>query len=334
VSRVDLDAYVISHGQEWSRLEQLSKQSRLSGAESDELVERYQQVATHLSVIRTAAPDPALVAYLSSVLARARSRSVGTRVTTWRNAGRFFTETFPAALYRLRWWWIGCLVANVAVTAVMMGWLLDHPTAEQSLLTPKQVDQLVKHQFADYYSTYASSHFALQVWVNNAWVTALCLALGILGVPVVLLLFNNIANLAVIGAIMIRHGQAGHFWGLILPHGMLELTAVFVAGGVGLNLFWSWVEPGALTRSQSVAREGRTAATVALGLVLVLMISGSIEGFVTPSGLPTWGRILIGALAEVAFLTYVFTLGRAAHARGRTGDVDQALLEDRVATAG
>lgn len=330
---MDLDAYVIAHGHEWDRLDRLSRQTQLSGAESDELVERYQQVATHLSVIRTSAPDAALVSYLSSMLARARSRSVGTRVTTWRSAGRFFAEVFPAALYRLRWWWIGCLVANVVVIAVMMLWLLNNPTAEQSLLSPQEIDQLVDHDFEDYYSTYASSHFALQVWINNAWVSALCLALGILGFPVVLLLYYNITNLAVIGAIMTQHDHAGHFWGLILPHGMLELTAVFVAGGVGIRLFWSWIEPGPRTRTQSVAREGRTAATVALGLVVVLLVSGIIEGFVTPSGLPTWGRITVGALAEVAFLAYVFVLGRAAHARGQTGDIDDALLEDRVATA-
>lgn len=331
---MDLDAYVIAHRHEWDRLEELSRRRRLSGAESDELVERYQQVATHLSVVRTSAPDASVVAYLSSMLARARGRAVGTRVTSWRNVGHFFTDAFPAALYRLRRWWIGCLLANVAVVAVMMLWLLQHPAAEQSLMSPEEIDQLVNHDFEDYYSTYASSHFALQVWINNAWVTALCLALGILGAPVIYLLFNNVANLAVIGAIMTQHGHAGHFWGLILPHGMLELTAVFVAGGVGLRLFWAWIEPGALTRSQSVAREGRTAGTIALGLVVVLMISGAIEGFVTPSPLATWGRVAIGAIAELAFLAYVFVLGRAAVQRGETGDIDAALLEDRVATAG
>lgn len=330
---MDLDAYVIAHRHEWDRLDELSRRRRLSGLESDELVERYQQVATHLSVVRTSAPDASVVAYLSSILARARSRAVGTRVMTWRGVQRFFVDAFPAALYRLRRWWIGCLLANVALTAVMILWLLQHPAAEQTLMSPQEIDQLVSHDFEDYYSTYASSHFALQVWVNNAWVTALCLALGILGAPVVYLLFNNIANLAVIGAIMIRHDHGAHFWGLILPHGMLELTAVFVAGGVGLKLFWSWVEPGSRTRTQSVAREGRTAATIALGLVVVLLISGAIEGFVTPSPLATWGRIAIGAIAEIAFLAYVFILGRAASQRGETGDVDESLLEDRVATA-
>ncbi|GAA1156265.1 stage II sporulation protein M [Nocardioides aquiterrae] len=329
---MDLDAYVAAHASEWQRLEALTRKRRLSGAEADELVERYQQVATHLSVVRTSAPDPSLVAHLSSLLSRARNRAAGTRTSTWRGVRTFFAERFPAALYRLRWWWLGTLAGSAAVTAVMMLWLLHHPNVEQSLLSPREVDQLVDHDFENYYSEYAASHFAAQVWVNNAWVTALCLALGVLGLPVVYLLFSNLVNLAIIGSIMTRHGHAGHFWGLILPHGMLELTAVFVAGGVGLRLFWSWVEPGALTRTQSLAREGRTAGTVALGLVAVLFVSGCIEAFVTPSPLPTWARIAIGALAETVFLAYVFVLGRQAFLRGQTGDLDEALLEDRVAT--
>ena len=147
------------------------------------------------------------------------------------------------------------------------------------------------------------------------------------------LLFSNISNLAIIGSIMLRNDHGGHFFGLILPHGLLELTAVFVAAGVGLRLFWSWVEPGALSRTQSVAREGRTAGTVALGLVAVLFVSGVIEAFVTPSSLPTAARVGIGILAELCFFAYVFVLGRAAFRRGHTGDIDAALLEDKVASA-
>jgi len=327
---VDLDAYVHAHLHEWERLESLVRVSRLSGRESDELIELYQRVATHLSVVRTSSPDQEMVAYLSSLLSQARNRAGGTRTASWQGVARFFTERFPAALYRLRWWWLGCLAGNVVVTAVMILWLLDNPAVEQSLLSPAEVDALVEEDFESYYSEYAAGEFAAQVWINNAWVAALCLALGILGAPVVYVLFNNIANLAVIGSIMHRNDHGQHFWGLLLPHGLLELTAVFVAGGVGLRLFWSWVEPGALTRAQSIAREGRTAGTVALGLVVVLFVSGLIEGFVTPSSLPTWARVGIGVLAEVVFLAYVFVLGRAAVRRGHTGDLDASMLEDRV----
>jgi len=330
---VDLDAYVEAHHHEWQRLEELTGRRRLSGAEADELMDGYQRVATHLSVVRSQAPDGALVAYLSSLLGRARLRSVGTRSASWRGVRHFFTARFPAALYRLRWWWLGTMLANMVVTGVMMVWLLEHPRVEQTLLSEEAVDKLVNHDFENYYSENPASHFATQVWVNNAWVAALCIALGVLGLPVLYLLFQNVANLAVIGAIMTRHGHAGHFWGLILPHGLLELTAVFVAGGVGLRLFWSWVEPGPMSRTQAMAREGRTAGTVVLGLVAVLLVSGIIEAFVTPSPLPTWARVGIGVLAEVVFFAYVFGLGRAAYQRGETGDVDSRLLEDRVASA-
>ena len=96
---------------------------------------------------------------------------------------------------------------------------------------------------------------------------------------------------------------------------------MFVAGGVGLRLFWSWVEPGAMGRVESFAKEGRTAIAVALGLFAVLFVSGAIEGFVTPSGLPTWARIGIGIVVESLFLAYVFVVGRAAAQGGATGDV-------------
>jgi uncharacterized membrane protein SpoIIM required for sporulation len=330
---VDIDAFVAAHAPQWQRLEALSRRRRLRGREADELVELYQASATHLSVIRSSAPDAALVAYLSSVLARARTRTTGTRTTSWRDVGGFLTTTFPAALYRLRWWWLGTLAANVALGAVMMWWLVRHPGVQSSLIPPAEADRLVNVDFEHYYSEFAASHFAAQVWTNNAWVAALCIAFGVLGLPVLWLLFQNLLNVSVIGALMITHHRGSLFFGLILPHGLLELTAVFVAAGVGLRLFWSWVEPGPRTRGRSLAHEGRTAAGVALGLVLVLLVSGVIEAFVTPSGLPTWARIGIGVTAEAAFFGYVFTLGRRAFLAGHTGDAAPGMLEDEVATA-
>jgi uncharacterized membrane protein SpoIIM required for sporulation len=330
---VDIDAFVAAHSGRWARLEQLSRRRQLSGVEADELVDGYQEVATHLSVVRSSAPDAALVAYLSSLLARARTRTTGTRTTSWREVGTFLGATFPAALYRTRRWWLATLAVNVAVATVVVLWLLDHPGLESSLISPEDADRLVGSGFEGYYSQYAASHFAAQVWTNNAWVAALCIALGVLGAPVVYLLLTNILNVAVIGALMIQHGRGALFFGLILPHGLLELTAVFVAAGVGLRLFWSWVEPGSRTRAQSLAHEGRSAAGVALGLVLVLLVSGLIEAFVTPSGLPTWARISIGVLAEAVFFGYVAGPGRRAFRAGHTGDTPADALEDRVATA-
>ncbi|KQU69314.1 hypothetical protein ASD62_15735 [Phycicoccus sp. Root563] len=327
---MDLDAFVAAHRGDWERLEELTRQRRLDGAEADEILDRYQRVATHLSMIRSTAPDASLVGYLSMLLARARTRSAGTRTASWADLGRFFAVSFPAALYRLRWWWITTLVVNVVLAVVMGWWLLDHPRIESSMASPEQIRQLVNNDFEGYYSEFAATSFALHVWTNNFWLSAVCIALGVFCIPVVFMLAGNMLNLAVIGSIMVRHDRAGLFFGLILPHGMLELTCLFVAAGVGLRLFWTWVSPGARTRVRALAEEGRAALGVALGLVVLLLLTGLIEAFVTPSGLPTWARVGIGVTVEAAFFTYVFTVGRWAHHRGETGDVAEA---DRGAMA-
>jgi uncharacterized membrane protein SpoIIM required for sporulation len=318
---VDLDAFVAAHHDEWSRLEHLARHGSSSGAEADEILDLYQRVATHLSVVRSSAPDPSLVTYLSLLLARARTRSAGTRSVSWSDLGAFFTQTFPAALYRTRVWWIATALVNVALAGVIGWWFLAHPQFESSLMSAAEIDRLVNTDFEHYYSEFAATNFAALVWTHNAWLTAICIALGVLGVPVVYLLFENVLNLGFVGALMINHDRGGLFFGLILPHGLLELTAVFIAGATGLRLFWSWIDPGPRTRSRALAAEGRSAMAVALGLVVVLAVSGVVEAFVTPSSLPTWARISIGVLVEVAFLTYVFTVGRWAFQRGATGDV-------------
>ena len=110
---MDLDAYVGARGPRWARLEQLVGQRRLSGAEGDELLDLYQQVSTDLSVVRSASPDPSVVTYLSLLLTRARLSMVGARTSTWTDLLRFFSHTFPGALYRTRWWWLTCALLNV-----------------------------------------------------------------------------------------------------------------------------------------------------------------------------------------------------------------------------
>jgi len=114
------------------------------------------------------------------------------------------------------------------------------------------------------------------------------------------------------------------FFGLILPHGLLEMTAVFVAGGVGLKLGWTIISPGDRTRMRALGEEARAAIAVVLGLVVVLFVSGLIEGFVTGWVHVTWQRIGIGVVAEALFVLYVFTVGRRAYLAGETGDIKNA----------
>ncbi len=321
---MDVEAFAAAHRAEWDRLDDLVRQRRsLSGAEVDELVRLYQRAATHLSAVRSAGHDPALAARLSTLVARARSAVTGSHVASWSVIGRFVTVGFPAAAYRARWWWLASAAGSILLGVLVAWWIARSPYVQARLLPPAEARQFVNQQFQGYYSQYAASSFAARVWTNNAWVAAESLIFGILlGLPTVFVLLENAVNGGVDGGYMFAHGKGGLFFGLILPHGMLELSAVFLAAAAGLRLGWCIVDPGARTRATALAEEGRAAMTIALGLIAVLLVSGAIEAFVTPSPLPTWARILIGAAAEATFLGYVLVLGRRAVLAGQTADIE------------
>ncbi|MFF4775647.1 stage II sporulation protein M [Microtetraspora fusca] len=323
---MDIDAFVAAHRPTWDRLEDLvRRRRRLAGPEVDELVELYQRVATHLSVVRSASTDAVVVGRLSSLVARARSAVTGAHTPAWREAVRFFTVSFPVVAYRARRWWLGAALASLVVAYVMGAWVAGNPDVQAAVGTPEEIRRLVDHDFADYYSENPATSFAGQVWVNNAWVSAqVIISAVLLGLPIPYILWQNAANVGLIGGLMTAYDKADVFWGLILPHGLLELTAVFLAAGVGLRLGWTVIDPGPRRRGEALAEQGRAVMSVALGLVVVLLVSGLIEAGVTPSGLPTWARIGIGVLAEVLFLVYVAVFGRRAARAGETGDIEHA----------
>ncbi|MFR9753371.1 stage II sporulation protein M [Nocardia sp. 004] len=320
---MDVDAYSVAHREAWARLDYLSTRRKLTGQEADELVLRYRRTSQQLARLQSHSPDPELIAGLSALLARARGRILGTRTGTSAQLGQFFGHHFPAALYLARMWWVGVATAFLLTSTGLAIWVDQFDSARGVLGIPADTAYLTAPggAFETYYSEHPQDAFAAQVWTNNAWVSAIALFTGVLVLPAVYLLFMNALNFGVTAGLMADAGRLDSFFGFVLPHGTLELTAVFVAGGVGLRLGWTLIDPGRLSRMDAVAQQGRAAATVALGLVGVLLICGLLEGFVTPSSLPTPIRIAIGFIAEALFLAYVFGTGRRAALEKLRGNV-------------
>jgi uncharacterized membrane protein SpoIIM required for sporulation len=331
---VDVDAFVAAHSADWRRLDQLVQHSRkLTGAEIDEMVELYQRAGTHLSLIRSTSPDPALVGQLSARVARARAAVTGSHAPLWRDIVRLLTVSFPATAYRARWWWLGATLGSLALALLVGFWVAGDPQVQAAIGAPEEIRRIVEKDFANYYTEYDSASFTFRVWTNNVWVAAQSLIFGILlGIPVLYVLFQNSLNVGVIGGLMFAHDKGDIFLGLILPHGLLELTAVFLAAATGLRLGWTVIDPGPRRRVQALAEEGRAAISIALGMIPVLLISGLIEGFVTGYVHTTWLRIGIGVVAEVVFLAYVIVLGRRAVRAGQLGDAE--LRPDVAPSAG
>jgi uncharacterized membrane protein SpoIIM required for sporulation len=319
---VDLDALRAAREGEWARLDALAANRRLDGPGTDELILRYQDAAADLSAITTTAGSVQIGDRLSVSLSRARMRFTGTGRNVVSQLPAFFVLQLPAALHRVRWWTLWIAVASVAVAVAYGTWSANSPDVQSVLGQNADLKRLVDHDFTAYYSDNPAASFTSQVWTNNAFIAAQCIAFGILGVYVPAVLLQNAMNVGLTGGILIGYGHADTFFLYIAPHGMLELTSVFVAGAAGMRVFWAWVAPGARTRGQALAEDGRALFIIAVGLTISLFVSGVLEGFVTPSHLPWPIKIGLGALALAAFLFYMLFVGGRAVRAGETGDLD------------
>lgn len=322
---MDIDRFIARNQPTWQRLDALTARARrgvrsLAPGELDELVQLYQRTSAHLSHARTYYGDAALTRRLTSLVAAASGVIYGKRARTLRAVGRFFTSTFPAAVWSSRRF-VLVAAAFMFVPALALGaWLSTSDRALDAAVPEATQQALLESEFEDYYSSAPAAQFSTEVLINNIQVSMAAFAAGVvLCAGSAYILATNGAYVGIAGGLFVSAGQGGKFFGLILPHGLLELTAIVIAGAAGMRLGWAFIAPGDRTRTEAMADEGRRSVVVVLGLAVAFVVAGIIEAFVTPSGLPTVARVGFGAAVETAFVAYVVVQGRAAVAQGITG---------------
>jgi len=322
---MDIDRFLAANQPAWDRLSALCTTAergvrRLDAAQLDELVRLYQRASSHLSYAQTYFTDQAVISRLTSLVGRAHAVVYGSRRWSLLPLGRFFTTTFPAAVWNARRFIVVSALIFFVPALVLGVWLAHSPRAIDAIGSAALRQTYINHDFKSYYSSQPSAQFAAKVQTNNIIVAFIAFAGGIAGcVLTVVAIAQNGAQLGMAGGLFANAHKLPEFFGLILPHGMLELTSVVIAGAAGLRLGWALISPGDQTRAAAVAAEGLRSVTIVAGLILTFLIAGTIEGFVAGSTLSTPVRISIGAVVEVAFILYVVVLGRAAAAKGLTG---------------
>ncbi|GAA4265334.1 stage II sporulation protein M [Frondihabitans peucedani] len=320
---MDLDAYTKQHSSDWAELDALSKRRRFSGTEADRLIELYQSGAAQLSTIKSSAGSTATGERLSLSLSRARLRFTGAGRNVAAQIPAFFAVQLPAALYRVRWVTLAVAAVTIVVATLFAVWAASNPAVLANFGSAEFRKQFATRDFVDYYSDNPPSSFTGQVWTNNAFIAAQSIAFGITGLYVPYLLLQNAQNVGLSAGVLTDEGRLKYFFLYIAPHGQLELYSLFVAMAAGLMIFWAWIAPGARTRGQALAEDGRALISIAIGTLISLLVSGVIEGFVTRQPWPWAVKIGIGTVALAAFVVYQWVVGGRAHRAGQTGDLDE-----------
>ena len=152
--------------------------------------------------------------------------------------------------------------------------------------------------------------FSIEIFVNNIRVTFLAFAGGITAglVTVAALLYNGML-IGVIGGLAVAAGNADPFLQLVVPHGVLELSCIVVAGAAGLRMGWAVVDPGRRRRGAALVAEARPAVELAMGTALWLVVAGLVEGYLTPAGLGPGWNYGVGIALGVVFWGLVWWRG-------------------------
>jgi uncharacterized membrane protein SpoIIM required for sporulation len=321
---MDLDRYVTLNRPQWQRLADLTKEVRrrpkaLSPSEVDEFIGLYRRVSSQLSFARSHYQDPTLTAELNHTIGMANAALYQRTASPIAGLRRFFSVSFPAAVWHLRRTISVAALLFFVPAIVVAVWLSSSERALDVAAPEATRAAYVNEDFENYYSSEPASQFATEVLINNIQVSFLAFALGaFLCIGTVYVLVFNGFVLGGAWAVFIVAGQQSKFFGLILPHGLLEITSILVAGAAGLSMGWAIISPGDRTRAAAFTAEARRSIVIVLGLMLAFIVAGLIEGFITP-GLSTAPRVTIGVVVELLFVSYVVAFGRRAESLGFTG---------------
>jgi uncharacterized membrane protein SpoIIM required for sporulation len=296
----------------WARLELLvdrSKRGGISALDHRELQELgllYRQTASDLATVREDVTSNQLAFYLNQLLGRAHNLIYMGHKQKISGLVRFYTQTYPQVFREtFRQTFLAFLIFIVTAVASWAVTIHD-PTFAHRLLGPQMMETIEKREMWTQSIVTIKPLAASTIMTNNLSVSFATFALGITaGIGTIWMMVVNGMLLGVIGAATWQAGMALQLWSFVAPHGVLELPAIFIAGGAGLEITRGMLFPGLLPRRESLARAGGRAARLVLGIVPMLVVAGIIEGFVSPSGIATPLKFLLAAVLFAALATYL-----------------------------
>jgi uncharacterized membrane protein SpoIIM required for sporulation len=314
------DRFINERKGAWQRLEELLRLldemslRRLHREEVRELGRIYRRTSSDLAIARAESRDPRLVNYLNSLVIRAHGRIYRTEAMEGgKQLRKFFLRDFPRT-FRRTWRYTAvafafCLAFGVA------GFFQTWRDAEFSELCGISAEWRAKNTDAQRHwwleANKANQVAGAGIMTNNIQVMFYAFAFGaMLGVGTLLVMAFNGLSIGAVLALTYRAGFGNDLVTFMVGHGVIELTCIFIAGGAGLLVGTAILAPGDLSRFDALRLRGREAIHLIIGCVPLLVVAGTIEGFISPAPIAPAFKFATAAVTGVALYSYLLLGGR------------------------
>lgn len=308
---MDYRTFVQRHRQDWRRLEELidllhKNRKKWTTKHVDEFQRLYQKATQHLATSQTYFPSEETTDYLNGLVSKAHNMLYQEQTSNWKQLKQMFGSSFIHLLGE-QWKFVlismllFCLGGIAAFSAVY-----QDPMSLYSILPEEMAQSVDPSQLGEQDGAVDSPVMSAEILTNNIQVAFLAFAGGVtFGLLTVYLLIYNGIIVGALAALFMTHGKAYDFWAYIVPHGMIELTAIFIAGGAGLLMGYKLWVPGERTRSYQLKKYAYRSVLLLIGTLPLFIIAGVVEGYITPSSLPLEAKYVFAFVTVIGLMLYI-----------------------------
>jgi uncharacterized membrane protein SpoIIM required for sporulation len=316
-----LERFAGERQDDWARLEALVSRAQgsnirsLSSDDLEELSRLYRLAASDLARARRDFPGERVVSYLNRLVSSSYAVVYSTAGISWRDVGRWFASGFPRLFRETSGYFLVAALIFFGTGILSFLATLSYLPTAQVLLDNNTYQSISSYAEQGKLWTEipgaARSLAAATIMTNNIQVAILAFGGGMLaGLGTVLVLVFNGIQLGAIFGIVTHYGLGFHLLSFVSGHGVIELSVICLAAGAGLMLADAILRPGMLTRSESLRLAAQRAVQRLLGGAALLVIAGTIEGFLSPSDAPDWVKFGTGLVTGVLLYGYWLLGGR------------------------
>ena len=276
----------------WKRLDRLLQQAEkqgiksLSAREIKDLASLYRSVSADLARARTNKVSNILTQDLQKLTARGYNQIYqGSQRQEWQQVKEFYLWGFPQVV-RETGGYIAIATGIFFLVGMIAWWYGWRDPVFIAITVPRHIIEIVEEDGELWMGSIVGLEplASSSITINNLSVCFGAIAGGITaGLYTIFIMAFNGLSIGAIATLVGKNNLAYPFWAFVFPHGSLELPAIFLAGGAGLLIGKAMIFPGQYKRIDALKQNGTKAAQLLFGIIPMLVIAGTIEGFFSPS---------------------------------------------------